>query len=169
MLRGAAHTEGMTDLSAFTALNLDGEEINLGSYAGKVVLVVNTASKCGLSPQFAGLQELHERYGPQGLVVLGFASDQFHQEYSKAEAISAYCEKNFGVSFPMFATIDVNGKNAHPLFVWLKQQQGGLGGSAIKWNFTKFLISRNGEVTDRFSPQTPPERMTARIETLLAQ
>lgn len=159
----------MAPLSDFSARDLNGEEVSLGTFAGSVVLVVNTASKCGLAPQFAGLQDLHEKYGPQGLVVLGFASDQFHQEYSDADAIGAYCSANYGVSFPMFATIDVNGKNAHPLFVWLKEQQGGLGGSAIKWNFTKFLISKSGEVTDRFSPQTPPQRMAARIEQLLAQ
>ena len=147
----------MTSLSDFTATSITGEEVDLGSYAGRAVLVVNTASKCGFTPQYAGLEELHRDYADQGLVVLGFPCDQFgHQEPGDDEQIGAYCERNFGVEFPMFSKIEVNGSGAHPLYSWLKAQKSGLLGGRIKWNFTKFLIGRDGQVVARFGPNTKP-------------
>ena len=125
---------------------LQGGTQSLADYAGKVLLIVNTASECGFTPQYAGLEALHQRYGEQGLVVLGFPCNQFGaQEPGSAEEIGAFCEKNYGVSFPMFAKIEVNGEHAHPLYRYLKEHaRGVLGSEAIKWNFTKFLVDRDG-------------------------
>lgn len=153
----------MTSLHDFKATAIDGREIDLSSYDGSVVLVVNTASKCGFTPQYQGLQELYDTYGERGFTVLGFPCDQFaHQEPGTDDEIAAFCERNYGVSFPMFAKVDVNGKEAHPLYQWLKKEQGGLIGGAIKWNFTKFLLGRDGQVLDRYAPTTEPAKMSRR-------
>lgn len=158
----------MTSLSDFSATSIDGKPVDLSSYDGKVVLVVNTASKCGFTPQYKGLQELQDTYGERGFEVLGFPCDQFgHQEPGDEDEIATFCERNFGVTFPMFAKIDVNGDDAHPLFQWLKKEEGGLLGGKIKWNFTKFLIGRDGQVIDRFAPTTKPEKLTGDIEKAL--
>lgn len=158
----------MTSLSDFSATSIDGKPVDLSSYDGKVVLVVNTASKCGFTPQYKGLQELQDTYVDRGFEVLGFPCDQFgHQEPGDEEEIATFCERNFGVTFPMFAKIDVNGDDAHPLFQWLKKEEGGLLGGKIKWNFTKFLIGRDGQVIDRFAPTTKPEKLTGDIEKAL--
>jgi glutathione peroxidase len=134
-----------------------------------VVLVVNTASECGLTPQYEGLQRLYDAYAGRGFVVLGFPCDQFgHQEPGTEDQIAAFCEDNYGISFPMFAKIDVNGSGTHPLFAWLKREKSGLGGGKIKWNFTKFLIARDGSVVDRYAPQTEPGALVADIEEQLA-
>ncbi len=158
----------MTSLHDFSAKAIDGQEVDLASYDGKVVLVVNTASKCGFTPQYQGLQELHEKYGDQEFAVLGFPCDQFaHQEPDGEDEIAAFCERNYGVTFPMFAKVDVNGDDAHPLWQWLRNEQGGLLGGKIKWNFTKFLVGRDGAVIDRFAPATKPEKLTVDIEKAL--
>lgn len=158
----------MTSLSDFSATGIDGQQVDLSSYDGSVVLVVNTASKCGFTPQYQGLQELYDTYGERGFTVLGFPCDQFgHQEPGDEDEIATFCERNFGVSFPLFSKIDVNGDDAHPLFQWLKQEQGGLLGGKIKWNFTKFLVGRDGQVIDRFAPTTKPEKLTSDIEKAL--
>jgi len=158
----------MTSLHDFKATAIDGSEIDLSSYDGSVVLVVNTASKCGFTPQYQGLQELYETYGERGFTVLGFPCDQFaHQEPGTEDEIAAFCERNYGVSFPMFAKVDVNGKDAHPLYQWLKREQGGLIGGAIKWNFTKFLLGRDGQVLDRYAPTTEPAKIAGDIEQAL--
>jgi glutathione peroxidase len=148
---------------------LEGEATTLASYAGKVLLIVNTASFCGFTPQLAGLQALHEKYADRGLVVLGFPCNQFmRQEPGDAEAIGAFCQKNYGVTFPMHAKIDVNGANAHPLYRHLKKAQRGLFGTeSIKWNFTKFLVDREGQVVARFGSSTTPEALEKKIEALL--
>lgn len=153
----------------YTAHSLDGREIALSEFKGKVLLVVNTASKCGFTPQYEGLQTLYRNFADRGLVVLGFPCNQFgRQEPGDEEAIGAFCEKNYGVSFPMFGKIDVNGDNAHPLYTFLKAEAPGLLGSqAIKWNFTKFLVDRDGQVVGRYAPQVPPEKIAADIEKLL--
>ena len=148
----------MPTLSDFTARTLDGREQDLGEYAGKVVLVVNTASQCGLTPQFEGLEKLHQEYGDDGLVVLGFPCNQFGaQEPGSSEEIGSFCQRNYGVSFPMFEKIEVNGDGAHPLYQWLRTEKGGLLGDKIKWNFTKFLVGPDGEVVGRFRPQVEPD------------
>jgi glutathione peroxidase len=159
----------MTSLYTFSAETLGGETVSLDTYRGKVLLIVNTASECGFTPQYKGLQELYERYAPRGLEVLGFPCNQFgKQEPGDAAQIGSFCEKNFGVSFPMFAKIDVNGANAHPLFKYLTEKEPGvLGIEAIKWNFTKFLVNREGEIVKRFAPITKPESITGEIEKLL--
>ena len=159
----------MTTISDFRATTIDGKDQELGTYLGDVVLVVNTASECGLTPQYEGLQQLYDAYAGRGLTVLGFPCDQFgHQEPGSEDEIASFCERNYGVSFPMFAKIDVNGSDTHPLFVWLKNEKRGLGGRAIKWNFTKFLVARDGSVLDRYAPQTEPAELTADIEKALA-
>jgi glutathione peroxidase len=156
-------------LSDFSATTLDGREQSLADYAGKVALVVNTASECGLTPQYEGLQALYEKYADQGLVVLGFPCNQFGgQEPGTAEEISGFCERNYGVTFPMFAKIDVNGPDAHPLFTWLREEKGGLLGDKIKWNFTKFLVGRDGRVIERYAPTTAPDALEGDIEKALA-
>lgn len=158
----------MTTLHDFNASTLAGEDQPLSAYRGKVVLVVNTASKCGLTPQFEGLEQLYKSHAEAGLVVLGFPSDQFaNQEFDNAEEIADFCQRNYGVSFPMFAKIDVNGKAAHPLFKWLRSESGGLLGDAIKWNFTKFLVNREGEVVRRYAPTVAPEAIEKDVLALL--
>lgn len=153
----------------FTAERLAGGSQALAEYAGKVLLIVNTASHCGFTPQYAGLEALYQRYRERGLVVLGFPCNQFgSQEPGDAEEIASFCQKNYGVSFPMFAKIEVNGDNAHPLYQYLKKAAPGLLGSeGIKWNFTKFLVNRQGEVSERYAPATTPESIANDIEKLL--
>jgi glutathione peroxidase len=154
--------------SDFQATSLEGEPVDLATYEGQVALVVNTASQCGFTPQYEGLQKLYDEYADQGFTVLGFPCDQFgHQEPGSEAEIGAFCERNFGVSFPMFAKIDVNGDDAHPLFQWLRAQKGGLLGSKVKWNFTKFLVGRDGQVIARFAPTTAPEKLGKDIEKAL--
>lgn len=153
----------------FTATSLQGKEVSMDSYKGKVILVVNTASKCGLTPQFEGLENLYKEYKDKGLVILGFPCNQFaNQEPGSEKEISEGCLINYGVTFPMFSKIDVNGKNAHPIYKYLKSElKGGILGSSIKWNFAKFLIDRNGNPYKRFSPTTVPEKLREDIEKLL--
>ena len=158
----------MATLKDFRADLITGAEKDLGDYAGQVVLVVNTASKCGFTPQFDGLQKLYEEFADQGLVVLGFPSDQFaHQEFDDAEAIAEFCTLNYGVTFPMFAKVDVNGANSHPLFTWLRKETGGILGDSIKWNLTKFLINRDGEVVHRYGPSVEPSALEGDLKALL--
>lgn len=159
----------MTTVYDFDARSLDGNPVRLQQYAGKALLIVNTASKCGFTPQYTGLEELYERYRDRGLVVLGFPCNQFgEQEPGEAAEIGAFCQKNYGVSFPMFEKIEVNGDAAHPLYHWLKQSAPGLFGSQrIKWNFTKFLLDRSGHVQARYAPVTRPQKLAADIEALL--
>jgi glutathione peroxidase len=158
----------MTTLGDFSAITLDGQNRDLGDYVGDVVLVVNTASKCGLTPQYEGLQQLYDDYAGQGLVILGFPCDQFgHQEPGTEEEIGAFCQQNYGVSFPMFAKIDVNGGDTHPLYAWLKRTKSGALGGAVKWNFTKFLIGRDGQVLQRFAPTKEPAKLRPAIEAAL--
>ena len=153
----------------YKAKSLDGREVPLSDYRGKVMLIVNTASKCGFTPQYAGLEELYEEYQGKGLTILGFPCDQFgHQEPGSSEQITAFCETNYGVTFPMFEKIEVNGANAHPLYRYLKDEKPGLLGTrGIKWNFTKFLIDRAGKVVDRFAPTDTPKSIRPAIEKLL--
>ena len=147
---------------------LEGKSVPWKRYRGKVRLVVNTASAYGFTPQLGGLQELHERYGPQGLVVLAFPCNQFGmQERGNAEEIGAFCQRNYGVSFPVMAKTDVNGLHTHPLFAWLKAEAPGLLGSSIKWNFTKFLIGRDDQVIRRYAPQVTPASIGPDIEAAL--
>jgi glutathione peroxidase len=148
---------------------IDGRDTTLGPYEGQVMLIVNTASNCGFTPQYAGLESLYKRFGDRGLAVLGFPCNQFgHQEPGPEAEILGFCQRNYGVTFPMFAKIFVNGERTHPLFVHLKREKPGLLGSeTIKWNFTKFLVDRAGRVQDRFSPRTPPSALTREIEKLL--
>lgn len=159
------------DVFDFNAISLDGQAVDMEQYRGKVLLFVNTASACGFTPQYAGLEELQRHYGDRGLVVLGFPCNQFgHQEPGTEAEIGAFCEKNYGVTFPMFAKIDVNGDDAHPLFRFLKGEAPGvLGTESIKWNFTKFLVNKDGAVFKRYAPQTTPEEMGRDIEILLAR
>jgi len=146
----------------------NGSAFSLGELEDKVLLIVNTASKCGFTPQYKGLESLHRKYGDRGLVVLGFPCDQFaHQEPGDDAEIQDFCQVNFGVTFPVMAKIEVIGSGAHPLFVHLRKRTGGLLGDAVKWNFTKFLVSRNGEEIRRFSPSTEPEKLEADIEKAL--
>jgi len=153
----------------FTATSLQGKEINTESYKGKVVLVLNTASKCGFTPQYEGLEKLHKEYKDKGLVILGFPCNQFgNQEPGTEKEISEGCLINYGVSFPMFSKVEVNGKNTHPIFKYLKDELNGFPGKKIKWNFTKFLIDKNGKPVKRFSPLTKPEKLRSDIEALLA-
>ena len=159
----------MTNIYQFEAELLEGENKSFSDYEGKVLLIVNTASKCGFTPQFEGLEALYQQYKEQGLVVIGFPCNQFGaQDPGTNEEIGAFCQKNYGVSFPMMAKIDVNGKDAHPIFDWLKDQKGGLLTDGIKWNFTKFLIGADGQVIDRYAPTTKPDALKADIEQALA-
>ena len=159
----------MPTLSDFTARTLDGREQDLGEYAGKVVLVVNTASQCGFTPQFGGLERLWDEYGDDGLVVLGFPCNQFgSQDPGSDSEIGQFCQANYGVTFPMFSKVDVNGDDAHPLYQWLKSEKSGLAGDKIKWNFTKFLVGRDGQVIKRFGSTTKPEKIAPKIEKALA-
>ena len=160
----------MSPFYSFTAIALNGSPVNLSDYAGKLVLVVNTASQCGFTPQYAGLEALYKEFGAQGLVILGFPCNQFGgQEPGDAEKIAQTCQINYGVSFPMFAKVDVNGSNAHPLFNWLTHSLPGWLGKSIKWNFTKFLISRDGIPIKRFASITKPESMAEFIRQQLQQ
>lgn len=157
-----------TTLADFRASLLDGSGKDLSDYAGQVVLVVNTASKCGFTPQYKGLQKLYEEFRDEGFVVLGFPCDQFaHQEPGSDEEIGAFCERNFGVEFPLFSKIEVNGSDAHPLYEWLKSEKSGVLGGRIKWNFTKFLVGRDGHVIDRFGPNRTPEDLREAVEAAL--
>ena len=152
----------------FQVKKTDGSMQPLDLYAGKPLLIVNTASKCGLAPQFKGLQELYEKYHEYGFEVLGFPCDQFNnQEYDNIEETTQFCQMNYGVSFPMFAKIKVNGDEADPLFRYLTQQQKGLLGKQIKWNFTKFLINEKGEVIERYAPTTEPQKIEEDIRSIL--
>lgn len=158
----------MSEFYDITAKDLQGKEIKMEDYKGKVVLVVNTASECGFTPQFEGLEQLYQNYGSDGLVILGFPCNQFgKQEPGDERSIAEGCVVNYGVTFPMFSKVDVNGANAHPLFNYLKKELGGLLGSKIKWNFTKFLIDREGKPVKRFAPITKPESMEKDIKSLL--
>ena len=160
----------MPTLDSFNVTTLDGRATTLADYQGKVLLIVNTASQCGLTPQFAGLQALHEQYAAQGFTVLGFPCNQFAgQDPGSNEEIGAFCRQNYGVTFPMMAKIEVNGDGADPLYKWLKAQAPGiLGSEAIKWNFTKFLLGRDGQVIKRYAPQDEPATLAADIEAALA-
>lgn len=154
----------------FSAERNDGTQINLSQYKGNVLLVVNTASKCGFTPQYKGLQALYEKYKDKGLVVLGFPCDQFaHQEPGSDAEIAQFCEVNYGVTFPLMKKIEVNGAGAHPLFVWLRKKAHGVIGDSIKWNFTKFLVSRDGQLVKRFAPTVEPEKLETDIEAFLAK
>ena len=161
----------MTTFYDFEANNIKGETISMKAYQGKTVIVVNTASKCGLTPQYEGLEKLYQQYKDQGLVILGFPCNQFaNQESGSSEEIEEFCQINYGVTFPLFQKIDVNGKETHPIFKYLKSKlSGGIFGSAIKWNFTKFVIDSQGIPIKRFSPNTKPEKMEKTIIQLLKQ
>jgi glutathione peroxidase len=159
----------MTSLSDFTATTLTGHEQQLSEYAGQVVLVVNTASACGFTPQYAGLEALYTELRDGGFVVLGFPCNQFGAQESGTEAeIAEFCQVNYGVTFPMFAKVDVNGGDAHPLFTWLKSEKKGLLGGTIKWNFTKFLVGRDGRVIGRYAPTTEPKDIADDVRAALA-
>ena len=158
----------MSSIYDFAARSLAGEDVSLKQYAGQVLLIVNTASACGFTPQYKGLEKLQQAYGPRGFSVLGFPCNQFgRQEPGNAAQIQQFCASNYAVSFPMFDKIDVNGDHAHPLYQYLKGEKSGLLGPSIKWNFTKFLIDRSGKVVARHAPTTTPEALTREIEALL--
>jgi glutathione peroxidase len=161
----------MTALSQFTATQIDGTPMAFADLQDKVLLIVNTASACGFTPQFEGLEALHKTYGARGLAVIGFPCNQFGAQDAGTNAeIGAFCQMNYGVSFPMMAKVNVNGQDAHPLFAWLKSQAPGLLGSeGIKWNFTKFLVNRQGQVIKRYAPLDKPSGIAADIEAALAQ
>jgi glutathione peroxidase len=158
----------MPNIYDLSFTNNRGETVDLAQYRGQPLLIVNTASKCGFTPQYDGLQELHETYGPQGLVVLGFPCSQFaNQEPGDDAEIDEFCRVNHGVTFPLSTKIDVNGKDTDPVFAFLKDRSSGLLGSAIKWNFTKFLVAGDGETVKRYSPKTEPAQLTPDIEAVL--
>lgn len=159
----------MTTAFDFNALDIEGRDRSLREFEGKVLLIVNVASRCGFTPQYAGLQRLWETYRERGLVVLGFPCDQFgHQEPGNEAEIASFCRLDYGVDFPMFAKVEVNGANAHPLWTWLKTQKGGfLGIGAIKWNFSKFLVGRDGRVIERYAPNDAPASLARDIEAAL--
>lgn len=160
----------MTHFHELSATRLDGQLISMADYAGKVVLVVNTASQCGFTPQYAGLEALYKKYADQGLVVLGFPCNQFgKQEPGGADDISTTCYINYGVSFPMFEKVEVNGAAAHAIFRFLKDELPGVLGGRIKWNFTKFLVGRDGKPLKRFAPMTAPEKMEGAIVAALGR
>jgi glutathione peroxidase len=160
----------MSTVYDFEAQRIDGSPAPLADYRGQVLLIVNTASACGFTPQFGGLEELHQRYGSQGLQVLGFPCNQFgSQDPGSNDEIGAFCTKNYGVSFPMMSKIDVNGVEAHPLYKWLTAEAPGLlGTKGIKWNFTKFLVGKDGAVIKRYAPQDAPASLAKDIEKALA-
>lgn len=160
----------MTDIYEFSGKNIKGEDVPLSDYKGKVLLIVNTASKCGFTPQYKGLENLYKDYQDKGLEILGFPCNQFgKQEPGNSDDISEFCELNFGVTFPLFEKVEVNGPNTHPLYDYLKKQAPGLLGSgAIKWNFTKFLVDGDGNVVKRFAPTDTPEKIEKHVKTLLA-
>ena len=158
----------MQTLTDFSAPTPDGGEADLAAYDGQVVLVVNTASQCGYASQFPGLQKLQDTYEGQGFTVLGFPSDQFKQEPLADDDMGAVCRRNFGVSFPIFAKVKVNGSGTHPLWAWLRTQKKGVLGGRINWNFTKFLVGRDGRVIARYGPSTEPEDIADDVEKALA-
>jgi glutathione peroxidase len=160
----------MSTVYDFEALQINGQPVSLSGFKGKVMLIVNTASACGFTPQFAGLEALHQSYGKQGLLVMGFPCNQFGaQDAGSNEKIAEFCQLNYGVSFPMMAKIEVNGAKAHPLYQWLSAQAPGLlGTKAIKWNFTKFLVGRDGAVLKRYAPTDTPASLAHDIEAALA-
>jgi glutathione peroxidase len=158
----------MAGIYDFTATSLAGEDVSLKRFEGQVLLIVNTASACGFTPQYKGLEALQQALGPRGFSVLGCPCNQFGgQEPGDASQIEQFCTSNYGVSFPMFAKIDVNGSKAHPLYDYLKSEKSGLLGDFIKWNFTKFLVDRTGQVVARYAPTVKPEALTKEIEALL--
>jgi glutathione peroxidase len=158
----------MASIYDFNARSLEGEDTPLKLFEGKVLLIVNTASACGFTSQYKGLEALQQAYGARGFSVLGFPCNQFgRQEPGSAAEIGEFCESNYAVSFPMFDKIDVNGDNAHPLYRYLRSEKSGLLGSSIKWNFTKFLVDRSGKVVARYAPTTTPQALTRDIEALL--
>ena len=159
----------MSSIHDFEAQSIDGKPVSLAQFKGKPLLIVNTASACGFTPQFGGLEKLHKAYGERGLVVLGFPCNQFgSQDPGSNDEIASFCQLNFGVTFPMMEKIDVNGTDAHPLYQWLTAEAPGLLGSkAIKWNFTKFLVGKDGRVIKRYAPQDAPEKLAADIEAAL--
>ena len=160
----------MTTAYDFTAQDLDGKDIPLDAFRGKALLIVNVASKCGFTPQYTGLEAMYRKHHGEGLEVLGFPCDQFgHQEPGDAEEIRNFCSLTYDVTFPMFAKIDVNGADAHPLWKWMKQQKSGiLGLDGIKWNFTKFLIDRKGQVVKRYAPTDTPEKIEGDLAGVLS-
>ena len=158
----------MSSIYDFTATSLGGEDVSLDRFAGQVLLIVNTASACGFTPQYRGLEALQKELGPRGFSVLGFPCNQFgSQEPGDAKQIEEFCASNYAVTFPMFAKIDVNGFRVHPLYQYLKSEKSGLLGPSIKWNFTKFLVDRSGKVVARHAPTTTPEGLKKEIEALL--
>lgn len=158
----------MANIYDFKALASNGKEVDFRQFEGKVLLIVNTASKCGFTPQFEGLERLHAEYKDRGLVVIGFPCNQFaHQDPGTDEEISGFCQLNYGVTFQIMKKVDVNGSDASPIFKYLKKQAGGFLGSSIKWNFTKFLISRDGKIVKRFAPITKPEKLEKDIKSML--
>ena len=160
----------MSTIYDFSAERIDGAQQAFSDYQDKVLLIVNTASKCGFTPQFADLEALYQQYKAQGLVVVGFPCNQFGaQDPDSNENIGAFCQKNYGVTFPMMAKVAVNGNEAHPLYQWLKAQKGGVLTDGIKWNFTKFLVSREGKVLERYAPTTKPDAIKQDIEQALAK
>ena len=163
--------KGMATIYDFKALNNKGEEVDFADYQGKVLLIVNTASKCGFTPQYDGLEALWKKYKDQGLVVIGFPCDQFaHQEPGTDEEIAEFCRLNHGVTFPLMKKIEVNGEGAHPIYKYLKSEtKGFLGSGAIKWNFSKFLISRDGKKIERYAPTVKPEALDAKVAAMLAK
>ncbi len=160
----------MSTIYEFEAQRIDGRRLALSEFKGQALLIVNTASACGYTPQFAGLEALHKTYGPRGLVVLGFPCNQFgEQDPGSNGEIAEFCQLNYGVSFPMMSKIDVKGADAHPLYQWLRAEAPGLlGTKSIKWNFTKFLVGKNGQVIRRYAPQDEPGRLAGDIEAALA-
>ena len=160
----------MPSVFDFSAKLNNGDEQPLAGYRGKVLLIVNTASRCGNTPQYKGLEELYKKYSAQGLEILGFPCDQFgHQEPGTDAEIRSFCERNYGVTFPLFSKIEVNGESAHPLYKYLKAEAGGVLTDAIKWNFTKFLVARDGQVLDRFAPFTNPGEIEDDIDKALKE
>ena len=158
----------MSAIYDFTAQSLAGEEVSLKQFEGQVLLIVNTASACGFTPQYKGLEQLHSELSARGFAVLGFPCNQFGaQEPGDSKQIEAFCETKFHVTFPMFAKIDVNGSKAHPLYEYLRREKTGLLGSSIKWNFTKFVVDRSGKVVGRHAPTVTPEALRREIEALL--
>lgn len=165
MIRSERMAASIYDLSF---VNNHGETVQLAEFTGKPLLIVNTASKCGFTPQYDGLQELHETYGPRGLVVLGFPCDQFaHQEPGDDASIEEFCRLNHGVTFPLSTKVEVNGDKTHPVFAFLKKRAGGLFGSGVKWNFTKFLVLPDGSTVRRYAPKTVPAALARDIESVL--
>ena len=158
----------MISIYDFSAKTLAGHDVSMKQFEGEVLLIVNTASACGFTPQYKGLEELHQAIAPRGFAVLGFPCNQFgSQEPGDAKQIETFCDRTYGVTFPMFAKIDVNGSKAHPLYEYLKSEKTGLLGSSIKWNFTKFVVDRSGKVVGRHAPTVTPEGLRREIEALL--